>query len=207
MRKLLIVCVWLVCSCACFGQAQAIEELSLNLEKLAQMKMMLNNMYSGYANLVNGYGKIIGVSKSNFDLHDDFLNQLFEVHAPVRNDPRIETVLSNYLLIGMESGKAYSAFVKSMLFTSSELIGIQNSLNVLKSAGNSKLDELQKVLTPGMLRMSDAERISAIDRIDHDVGVLLEQERKLVSEKQALLAARADRKKRIEVLKVLNGIK
>ena len=69
------------------------------------------------------------------------------------------------------------------------------------------MDALQKVLTPGLLRMSDAERIAAIDRIDHDVGELLAQERKLVSDKQALVTIRSERKRNVEVMKKLNGIK
>jgi hypothetical protein len=43
------------------------------------------------------------------------------------------------------------------------------SANLL-SASLRNLDELTMVLTPGELRMSDAERLAAIDRIDRAVA-------------------------------------
>lgn len=207
MKKIIGVYASLVIWCSCFGQVQAIEQLTLDIEKLAQMKAMLNNMYNGYANLKNGYRSITGLAKSNFDLHQDYLNQLLAVHIAVKNDSRIESILSNYGLVGSESAQAYAAFVKSMILSVAELGSIKSSLKGLQNACNTKMDELQKVLSPGILRMSDAERIATIDRIDHDVGVLLEGTRKLISENYALVRARADRKKRVEMMKRLNGIK
>ena len=207
MKKIVNGLLGLLLSGFCAGQSQAIEQLALDLEKLAQMKAMLNSMYHEYATLTTGYNTITGLAKGNYDLHRSYLDGLFAVHSSVKKDSHIETILSNYSLVGTESSKAYAGFVKSMILSSAELVSIKLSLNSIQSSCNTKMDALQKVLTPGLLRMSDAERIAAIDRIDHDVGELLAQERKLVSDKQALVTIRSERKRNVEVMKKLNGIK
>ncbi len=46
-----------------------IEQLLLNVEKLAQFKQILKDMQDGYEILVQGYGVIKNLSEGNFNLH------------------------------------------------------------------------------------------------------------------------------------------
>ena len=63
------------------------------------------------------------------------------------------------------------------------------------------------VLTPGTLRMSDQERISAIDRIDKDVGDVLSSLRTIVKEQNVVAAVRAQQKKDNNAMRAWYGFK
>ena len=72
MKKIFIVL--LLCSNFCFGQSQEAKQLLLNVEKLAQLKLMLSHMKTGYQILEKGYTSIKNISQGNFNLHRDFLD-------------------------------------------------------------------------------------------------------------------------------------
>ena len=52
-----------------FPQAQELEELALDIEKLAQFKQILSDMKKGYTILSGGYNTIKNLSQGNFNLH------------------------------------------------------------------------------------------------------------------------------------------
>ncbi|MBL0335366.1 MAG: hypothetical protein IPP73_08685 [Chitinophagaceae bacterium] len=57
MKKLLIL-LTLVIHSTCFSQSQEAKQLLLNVEKLAQLKLMLSHMKTGYQILEKGYTSI-----------------------------------------------------------------------------------------------------------------------------------------------------
>jgi hypothetical protein len=67
-------------------------------------------------------------------------------------------------LVGQARGAA-GKFKKSGNFSQQELDAMAAMFDQLKSQSLQRLDELSIVLTGGKLRMSDAERMGAIDRI------------------------------------------
>lgn len=189
------------------AQLQDIEQLKLNIEKLVQMKAMLSSMKSGYATLSNGYSQITGLAKGNFELHKNYLDELLQVAAPVRNYPLVESVKEMQGAVNDESNTAYLFYLRSGLFKPAELFEIKKRLDQIKTAVAKQVAHLRVVLTNGVLRMSDEERISAIDRIDKDVGQALGAMRALLSEENALAATRGQQKKNIDAMRLLYGLK
>ena len=57
MKKLLVV-IAIGFSLNANAQTQELQQLALNIEKLAQLKSILDNMYKGYAVLTKGYNTI-----------------------------------------------------------------------------------------------------------------------------------------------------
>lgn len=199
---------WIICfSFRGIAQTQEIEQLKLDLEKLVQMKMMLQSMYDGNNTLVSGYNQVSSLAKGNFDLHKNYLDQLLQVAPQIRSYPIVQTILDKQSKTLTESVSAYTAYVKSGLFKGIELFGIKSQFDQYKSTVSKKLDQLNLVLSPGALRMSDQERLLAIDRIDRDVGEALNSVRTLVKEQNAVAAVRGQQKKDNNAMRAWYGLK
>ena len=207
MKKLLLLTLSVLFGLGSFCQTLELEQLRLDIEKLAQMRAMLNNMYNGYTTLANGYNQVTGLAKGNFDLHKNFLDQLLLVAPQVKNSSLLQTILDKRAAVLSEAGLAYSSYLKSGLFSNAELINIKNQFDQVTSLVGKKVDQLNLVLTPGSLRMSDQERMGSIERIDKDVGEALLGERVLVKETSAIAATRGQRKKDIEAMRTMYGLK
>ncbi|WP_244307430.1 hypothetical protein [Flavobacterium fluviatile] len=71
------------------SQSQEIQQLILNIEKLAQFKQILSDMKKGYEILSGGYKVAKDMSQGNFTLHKTFLDALMQVSPVVRNYKRV----------------------------------------------------------------------------------------------------------------------
>lgn len=148
-----------------FGQAQEIEQLILNIEKLSKFKSILADMQTGYQIYDKGYGAIAGISKGNFDLHNVFLTSLMAISPAVRNYARVADIISQQARLVSEYKRNYQNFRQSGSFSVDELSYMSNVYSRLINQSLDDLDELTTIVTAGKLRMSDAERLGAIDRL------------------------------------------
>ncbi len=190
-----------------FGQAQEIQQLTMDLEKLAQMKSMLSSMYKGYTTLTNGYNQITSLAKGNFDLHKNYLDGLLAISPTVRKYKKIESIISTQLLLVKESKAFYSKIRTNGLFNSNELIQVNEQYNQIINSSLRNLDELSVVLTPGALRMQDDERIAAIDRMDLEMQAALKELRSFNETKNAVLIARQRIQRDVNISRQIIGIK
>ena len=157
-------CVCLVIKSA-NAQTQEAQQLLLNWEKLAQFKQMLKDMKTGYQVLYKGYSAIRNISQGNFSLHKTFLDGLMEVSPAVLKYKRVADIISFQIRIVKEYKSAYKSFQENGAFTKQELEHLAKVYSNLFNASLQNLDELSLVITAGKLRMSDDERLQAIDRI------------------------------------------
>lgn len=148
-----------------FSQSQEVQQLLLNVEKLAQFKKILNDMYTGYKVLYKGYTTIKDISEGNFSLHKTFLDGLLQVSPAVRKYKRIVDIISYQLRIVKEHKIAFTQFKQDKRFTTDEIEYLGRVYNNLFNESLKSLEELSMVITAGKLRMSDDERLQAIDRI------------------------------------------
>jgi hypothetical protein len=149
--------------------AQDIQLLVLDYEKLATMKHTLQQMYDAYPELRQGFEQIKSIAKGNFNLHKAFLDALLVVSPIVRDYPKVARIIDNEAALISEYQSASKVLGGSRFSAAS--VGYYNSLyGNLLTGSLRNLDELAMVLSDGQLRMSDADRLSAIDRIDRDVG-------------------------------------
>jgi len=162
---ILIIFVLISNAVRCSAQAQEMQQLILNIEKLTQLKGILKDMKTGYQIYKEGYGTVSSLSKGNFDLHSVYLNGLLSINPTVKNYGRIAEILLQQASLITEYKSTYSSFKQSNTFSVSELSYISDVYTQLVTQSLENLDELTNVLTAGKLRMSDDERMSAIDRI------------------------------------------
>ncbi len=162
-------CMAVLSFCTAFHCASAqryeAEQLLLNWEKLVQFKKILQNMYEGYKILYKGYTAVKDISEGSFSLHKTFLDALLDVSETVRKYKRIRDIIDYQVKIASEYKSALGRFKASGEFTAEELEYLGSVYTGLIRQTGKSLDELLMVVTAGELRMSDDERITAIDRI------------------------------------------
>ncbi|MEC5143097.1 TerB family tellurite resistance protein [Chitinophaga sp. 212800010-3] len=147
------------------AQAAELAQLALNIEKLTQFKQILEQMYKGYKVLTEGYNKVKDVASGNYKLHQAFLDGLYLVSPEVRKYQRIPDIVNYQIDILNEYKAAFRHFKNSGAFTESNLAYLEAVYNNLFQRSLANLEELTMVITTNQLRMSDEERLSAIDRI------------------------------------------
>jgi regulatory protein YycH of two-component signal transduction system YycFG len=169
MKKIMISCLVLSLSLASFGQSQEATQLILNYEKLKQLEKILDNMYTGYKILSQGYNRIKNIAEGNYNLHQIFLDGLYAVNPSVRNYKRIPLIVNYQLMLMKEYKRAYNRFKDDPNFTTSELRYLESVYSFLVKQSLRNIEELTMIITASKLRMSDNERMQAIDRIYLDM--------------------------------------
>lgn len=162
---------WVVMLCVCVAslsakaQSDEAQQLLLNWEKLIQFKKILQNMYDGYKILNKGYTAVKDISEGNFNLHKGFLDALLEVSPAVRKYKRIGDIISYQIRIVKDYKSAFAQFKDDKQFTAQEIEYLGKVYSNLLGQSLKSLEELYMVVTAGELRMSDDERLQAIDHI------------------------------------------
>lgn len=171
MKKLLIISLLCVPFVNPKGYAQGAEaqQLIINWEKLNQLRQILDNMYWGYKVLDKGYTTIKKISEGNYTLHQLFFDGLMAVNPAVRNYKRIPFIIDYQKLLLKEYQRAYNRFKQDPGFKPDELEYLANVYKFLFKASLQNIDELIMVITATKLRMTDDERMQAIDRIFFDM--------------------------------------
>jgi len=147
------------------AQSAELQQLLLDIQKLSQFKSILSDMYKGYQVLSNGYETIKNISQGNFNLHQVFLDGLLLVSPAVANYKRIPDIIHGQLSIVKEYKSAYSMYKQDKHFLPDEIIYLGQVYSNLFNQSVNDLNELIMVITANQTRMSDAERMSSIDRI------------------------------------------
>lgn len=188
------------------AQSAEVQQLLLNVEKLAQLKKILSNMKKGYEIVSSGYNTIKDISKGNFNIHQTFLDGLMQVSPGVRKYKRIADIISLQTQLVKEYKSAFRKIQRSNLFNENEVKYMGNVYSNLFTKSLQNLDELAMVITAGKLRMSDDERLNAIDRIFTDISDKLIFLRTFNKENNLLAIQRGREMVDTKVSKKLNGL-
>jgi hypothetical protein len=167
MKKVILVVLFLLSgiSVKLSAQAYEIEQLLLNVEKLSQLKQILADLKKGYEIVSTGYTAIKNISEGNFSLHKTFLDGLMEVSPVVRNYKRVGDIINYQLLLVKEYKSAYQRFRQDKNLSPEEVRYLGLVYANLFNQSLKNLDALATILTAGDLRMSDDERLKAVDDI------------------------------------------
>ena len=171
MKKILVLFVLLTArfQVRLSAQSDEAQQLLLDVEKLAQFKQILSDLKKGYQIISSGYSTIKNLSQGNFNLHKTFLDALMEVTPAVKKYKRIADVINDQLLIVKEYKKAFGRFKQDNNFNSEEIDYLGKVYFNLSKQSLNNIDELTTIITANKLRMSDDERLAAIDRIYNDM--------------------------------------
>lgn len=167
--SLVLLMVLLVMQKPVRAQQQEIAQLLLNVEKLAQFKQILEDLKKGYAILYGGYNTIKNISEGNFQLHQVFLDGLMQVSPAVRNYKRVADIIDCQVRLVKDYKTAFVRYKNSGWFNVEELDYMGRVYDNLFDLSVKNLDDLFTIITASRLRMSDDERLAAIDKIYADM--------------------------------------
>jgi hypothetical protein len=210
MKKLVIILSLAFCSLIpaykVSAQADEIQQLLLNVEKLAQYKQILSDMKKGYQILEGAYNTIKNISEGNFNLHKAFLDGLMQVSPTVRNYRRVADIINYQVVLVKEYKNAYDRFKRDNNFDADELSYLGHVYDNLFKESLRNLDELLTVIAAGKTRMSDDERLQAIDRIYTDMQDKLMFLRHFNNNTIILAVQRAKERNDAETIQKIYGI-
>lgn len=172
LSRLKIGLLAFLCFAFSFGvraQSAEIQQLLLNVEKLTQFKSILSDMKAGYQIVSTGYNAVRDISKGNFSLHETFLDGLMAVSPQVRKYYKVVEIVRTQGVILSEYKTAFGKFRSGGQFTIAEVDYMSSVYGQLNKQSLQNLEALLMVITAGGLRMNDADRLKAIDRIYNDM--------------------------------------
>ena len=207
MKKKLILLTVLVFFIIGKNTAQSVEaqQLLLNVEKLSQLKKILDNMYEGYRIVSKGYGIIKDISEGSFNLHRIFLDGLLQVSPAVKKYEKNPEIIRNQTMLVKEYKQAFKNFSRTNLFNSGEVKYLKIVYTNLLGKSLQNLSDLALVLTAGNLRMSEEERLKAIDKIGEEMRDKLNFLRVFNKENNMMAVQRGREKIDVTISKKQNG--
>ncbi|KAA0993415.1 TerB family tellurite resistance protein [Dyadobacter aurulentus] len=188
------------------AQTPEVTQLILNIQKLNQLRKILKELKAGYDILFKGYTTIKDISKGNFKLHEAFLDGLLEVSPAVKRYKRIAEIIDFQLKLVSEYRTAFGHFQSGKYFNKDELNYMEGVYARLINQSLKNLDALTMVVTAKKMRMSDDERLSAIDKIHEEMQDKLVFLRHFNSTAATLGLQRAKISIEVETGAQLNGI-
>ena len=169
MKSICAVVLAFSFSTTALAQTQEATQLLLNYEKLKQLEEILDNMYKGYKILSQGYDRIKGIAEGNYKLHQVFLDGLYAVNPTVSKYKRIPMIIDYQSQLMKEYKRAYKRLRNDGNLTADELRYLESVYTYLAKQSLRNLEELTMIVTASKLRMTDDERLKAIDRIFLDM--------------------------------------
>lgn len=188
------------------AQAQELEQLALDIEKLAQFKQILSDLKKGYEILSGGYNTIKNLSEGNFTLHKSFLDGLLAVSPMVKKYRKCAAIVAFQLQLVKEYKIAFNRFKKDENFSPNEIDYIGKVYGKLFEESLKNLEALLTVITADKLRMSDDERLTSIDNIYEEMQNKLSFLRYFNNNTTVLALQRAKEKSDVKTVRSNYGI-
>lgn len=182
------------------AQQYEVQQLLLDVEKLAQFKSILSDMQQGYSVLTEGYDQVKNLSQGNFGLHQVFLDGLLSVNPEIKKYQRVADIIAGEASILSEYKSAFNRFKRSGSFSFKELDYLATVYSRLTSGALENLNDLATVITASKMRMSDNERLSAIDGIYNDTSDKLQFLRSFNRKTSILQLQRAKEQDEVQTL-------
>lgn len=155
------------------AQSAEVQQLLLDVTKLAQFKQILKDLQTSYAVLNKGYRTIKDIAAGNFNLHEAFIDGLLVVNPALAKYRRVAGIINDEVTIVSQYKIAFKYFKSGGWLNPDELDYISKVYGNLMDKSMDNLDALATVLTSGKLRMSDDERLEEIGRLYVDTHKML----------------------------------
>lgn len=206
MKQLFVFISLLLAFSRLAAQSQELETLKVEMQKLAQLKLMLSEMKNGYQSLVKGYDTIRDIGKTNFQLHQQQLDKLLQVSPELQRDPLIRYIQVSHQQIQTTGVTILQEFRKTQLFRPDEFFQLDGQCKRIIHSCDADMEVLSRVLSPGKFRMSDGERKEVINSIRQSMETNMLKLDSLRMNYLRTLSERQQKTRDIQSLKRLNKI-
>jgi hypothetical protein len=205
--KIFLPCLFVLSACCKVNsQSFEVQQLLLDVEKLTQLKDIYGDLVKGYDILSEGYQAVSDISQGNFDLHKMFLDGLLKANPVVQKYQKVADIINCQLQIISEYTTAFNRFKQDDNFSPDEIIYISKVYNNLLDESVKGLSDLTSVITDGVLRASDDERLKEIDKINTDMQDRLSFLRYFNNNTTVLALQRAREQNDVNTIRNIYGI-
>jgi hypothetical protein len=205
MRKVLLVFA-LFLAIGCSAQAFDVEQLVLDVEKLGDLKQILQDLRNGYQVLQSGYSAIRDIARGSFNLHKAYLDGLLAVSPTVRGYARVVEIADLQVRIVGRYQSAWGRLQQGSDLHPSELAMLGGLLSGMLRDCSSDLEDMLMIVTDGVLRASDAERMQEIDVVYYRMRQRLALVNKLCNESLLLSKQRVAEAGDVSILRDWFGV-
>lgn len=209
-KTIILLLVLVVCTTVNYkakAQSFEVQQLILDCEKLVQLKDIYSDLVKSYDILSQGYNAVRDISKGNFDLHDIFLGGLMKVSPVVQQYSKVADIIDYEIMIISEYSTAFERFKADKNFSPDEILYIGGVYDNLVDESLKGIGDLTNVITDGLLRASDDERLVQIDKLYDEMKDRLTFLRHFNNNTSVLSLQRARSKNDLNTVSGIYGVK
>ena len=188
------------------AQSSELKQLELDIAQLTLVKNMYQEMQQSYTTLEQGYENIKGISMGTFNLQQGYQDSLYLVSPSVRGDPVVAATIQAQVEMVQAYDSAFGRFKVSPYLTAGEIAYLGNLYQNLLNRSAQDIQELTLIMTDGALSMTDAERLSVINRIHQSMVDRLALVRSIGTQVTQLINRRTGLQNGTDALKKLYGL-
>ncbi|MEO6547905.1 MAG: hypothetical protein ABIN94_07885 [Ferruginibacter sp.] len=135
------------------------------IQQIAMLQIYIGKLERGYDIAKKGLNTIGGIKNGHLNLDKEFFASLKNINPKVRNYAKVGAILTLNQKIIEISNSANKSLNNNGVLTVSESEYLRRVFESLVEGCASLMDHLITITTAGKLEMSDAERISNIDKV------------------------------------------
>lgn len=192
-------------------QAQGIfnqngSQTKLQIQQIAALKAYAGYLEKGYKVVRDGT-KLIGDAKNGeFNLHKDYFGSLKTVNPAVSGDDKVDAIRQMGEAIPRLRAQALQEATASLLFSDEELAGFRRLLAGLGEQAVKDREELELVITSGMLALTDDERLARINHLYESISGTYATQRRWNKTIHLMVGTRNRTSKDLQLLRELYGL-
>lgn len=131
------------------------------IQQIAALQVYTTFLQKGYGIVKTGLNTVKNITNGEFQLHTAYINSLKAVNPAVRNDPRVDAVVS----MQTEIVEALNGLKRFDRISLDNRAYVQSVSQLIVTDCSKDLDELALVITAGKLQMRDDERIRRLNMV------------------------------------------
>lgn len=164
-----------------------------------------SQLKTGYDVIKDGTGIIGGSVGSEFNLHKDYFGRLKEVDAYLLKNGKVESVIELHTEMEKQRTHVWRVLSGSDFMTGEEKQHIRTFLEGLARSSDNELQDMQIVLSPGMLELTDDERIKRLDKVYRNSQEIYRIHKNNLPQLIAISDQRQERSRDMELLRRMYG--
>ena len=178
----------------------------LMLQQVAELEGGLQLVKAGYHISEKGLSKATELKDSTYDLNSNYFNSLLKVTAAIRVNPAVKSITDMSEQIDKLFKTETDLEVQQKIFSLTEINYVRSVYSGMQKKCGEDLQELQLIITPGKLQLTDHERLERLSKMEHDMMEKLSFSRSFITQCRTISIGRISTKTDNQRLKKLYGI-
>jgi len=170
--------------------SQGTTELKNSAAQILALQSLNASSQDDYEALAAGLTNIGDIHDAEYALHRQYFAGLQAVNPQIAGLPVVKDIVNTVPALTAILSAAIDSWIISGGLTPAELAAVTTLDSALSRIGPQELEVLEKLLTPGSLTMSDAERARAISQLNATVHAQYEFTQQICAEGNLLIANR-----------------